>query len=74
VRHETFKDAAVGEAFQAIEGSILPSLTLLLESAAAAQPGLDAEARAQELRLLARQLEELTQLFGGFGESAPGND
>lgn len=71
MRHETFKDAAVGEAFQVIEGSVLPSLTLLLESAAAAQPGMDAEAKAQELRLLARQLEELTQLFGGLAGSAP---
>ncbi len=73
MRHETFKDVAVGEAFQVIEGSVLPSLTLLLESAAAAQPGIDAEAKAQELRLLARQLEELTQLFGGLGGSAPGD-
>ena len=74
MRHETFKDAAVGEAFQAIEGSVLPSLTLLLESAAAAQPGMDAERRAEELRLLARQLEELTQLFGGLRVSARGDD
>ena len=71
MRHETFKDAAVGEAFQVIEGSVLPSLTLLLESAAAAQPGIDSEAKAQELRLLAQQLEELTRLFGGLGGSAP---
>ncbi len=73
MRHETFRDAAVGEAFQVIEGSVLPSLTLLLESAAAAQPGVDAEAKAQELRLLASQLEELTRLFGGLGGSAPGD-
>jgi hypothetical protein len=73
VKHETFKDAAVGEAFQVIEGSLLPSLTLLLESAAGAQPGVDAEAHAQELRLLAGQLEELTRLFGGLGGSAPGD-
>ncbi len=74
MRHETFKDAAVGEAFQVIEGSVLPSLTLLLESAAAAQPGMDAEAKARELRLLAGQLEELTRLFGGLGGSARGDD
>ncbi len=73
MRHETFRDAAVGEAFQVIEGSVLPSLTLLLESAAAAQPGVDADAKAQELRLLASQLEELTRLFGGLGGSAPGD-
>jgi len=74
VRHETFRDAAVGEAFEAIEGSVLPSLTLLLESAAAARPGMDADARARELRLLARQLEELTELFGGLRDSVPGDD
>ncbi len=73
MRHETFRDAAVGEAFQVIEGSVLPSLTSLLESAAAAQPGVDADAKAQELRLLASQLEELTRLFGGLGGSAPGD-
>ena len=73
MRHETFKDAAVGEAFQVIEGTLLPSLTLLLESAAAAQPGMDADAKAQELRLLAGQLEELTRLFGDLSGSAPGD-
>ncbi len=73
MRHETFKDAAVGEAFQLIEGSVLPSLTLLLESAAAAQPGVDAEAKAQELRLLAGQLEALTRLFGDLSGSVPGD-
>jgi hypothetical protein len=73
VKHETFKDAAVGEAFQVIEGTLLPSLTLLLESAAAALPGVDAEHHAQELRLLAGQLEELTRLFGDLGGSAPGD-
>jgi hypothetical protein len=64
VRHETFKDAAVGEAFEAIEGTILPSLTLLIEQASCAVPGVDAEAHAEELRALARQLEALTELFG----------
>jgi len=63
MRHETFKHVAVGEAFEAIEGSILPSLTMLIESAAVAQPGDDAVSRADELRALARQLESLTALF-----------
>jgi hypothetical protein len=63
VKHETFKDAAVGEAFEALESSILPSLTMMIESAAAAQPGVDAKARAEELRALARQLESLTALL-----------
>lgn len=64
MKHETFKDAAVGEAFETIEGTILPSLTLLIEQASCAQPGVDADARAEELRVLARQLQELTELFG----------
>ena len=74
MRHETFKNVAVGEAFDAIEGSILPSLTMLIEAAAAAQPGADAAARADELRVLARELEELTRLFGGLGGSLPADD
>ena len=73
MRHETFKDAAVGEAFQVIEGKVLPSLTLLLESAAAATPGIDTDAKAQELRLLAQELEQLTKLFGGLGGLALGD-
>jgi hypothetical protein len=72
VRHETFKDAAVGEAFQVIEGSVLPSLTLLLESAAAANPGIDRR-QEQELRLLAQELEQATKLFGGLGGLALGD-
>lgn len=74
MRHETFKDAAIGEAFEAIEGSILPSLTLLIEAAAAAEPGLDASVRADELRVLARQLDSLTELIQSgapVGQPAP---
>lgn len=63
MRHETFKHAAVAEAFDTIEGRILPSLTLLLEQAASAQPGVDAESRAAELRALADQLNALTTLL-----------
>ena len=63
MKHETFKDAALGEAFEVIEGRILPSLSLLIEQASVAEPGVDAAARADELRNLARQLEELTSLF-----------
>lgn len=63
MKHETFKQAAIGEAFEAIEGSVLPSLTMLIESAAAAEPGVDAWERAEELRALARQLEALTELL-----------
>jgi hypothetical protein len=74
VRHETFRNVAVGEAFDAIEGSILPSLTMLIEAAATARPGADAAARAEELRVLARELEELTHLFGGLGGSVSRDD
>lgn len=68
MRHETFKDVAVGEAFEAIEATILPSLTMLIEQASCARPGVDAERHAEELRALARQLETLTELF----ETSPG--
>ncbi len=63
MKHQSFKDAAVGEAFEAIEGTILPSLTMLIEQASCAQPGVDAELHAEELRALARQLQALTELF-----------
>jgi hypothetical protein len=63
MKHETFNHAAIGDAFEAIEGSILPSLTMLIESASVAHPGIDAHGRAEELRALARQLESLTALL-----------
>lgn len=73
MRHESFKDAAVADAFDAIEGSILPSLTMLVESAAGAEPGVDADRRAGELRALAEQLEALTALLetGRAGQAVP---
>ena len=53
------------EAFERIGESILPSLSLmldtLLEAAALARPGRDGEAFAAELRTLGLQLEELTR-------------
>jgi hypothetical protein len=64
MKHATFKDAAIAEAFQTIEGVLLPSLTLLVDRAAGATPGVDAEARAEELRALTQQLDELRALFG----------
>lgn len=64
MKHQSFKDAAVGEAFETIEGMILPSLTSLIDQASGAQPGVNAELRAEELRVLARQLQALTELFG----------
>ena len=53
------------EAFERIEETILPSLSLmldtLLDAAALARPGHDGEAFAAELRTLGFQLEELTR-------------
>lgn len=53
------------EAFEPIEESILPSLSMmldtLLEAATLARPGHDGEAFAAELRTLGFQLEALTR-------------
>jgi hypothetical protein len=53
------------EAFDRIEETILPSISLmldtLLDAAALARPGLDGEAYAAELRTIALQLEALTR-------------
>ncbi|MEO7826337.1 MAG: hypothetical protein ABIR60_04280 [Allosphingosinicella sp.] len=53
------------EAFERIEESILPSLSMmldtLLEAAALARPGHDGEVFAAELRALGLQLEALTR-------------
>jgi hypothetical protein len=53
------------EAFERIEETILPSLSMmldtLLEAAALARPGHDGEVFAAELRTLGLQLEELTR-------------
>jgi hypothetical protein len=53
------------EAFERIEETILPTLSLmldtLLEAATLARPGKDGEAFAAELRTLGLQLEELTR-------------
>ena len=70
MKHQDFRAVAISEAFDAIEGSILPSLTMLVERAAGAEPGVDAATRADELRVLARQLESLTILLQA-GETPP---
>ena len=53
------------EAFDRIEETILPSISMmldtLLDAAALARPGHDREAYAAELRTIALQLEELTR-------------
>jgi hypothetical protein len=56
---------SLDRSFDQIEGAILPSIGLLLDclldAAAAARPGIDANVQAGELRLLARHIEELTR-------------
>ena len=53
------------EAFERIEESILPSLSFILDSlldaAALARPGVDAEIFAAELRTIGAELESLTR-------------
>ena len=55
------------EAFERIEETILPSLSLMLDAmldaAALARPGHDGEVFAAELRTLGFQLEALTREF-----------
>ena len=52
-------------AFDRIEETILPSLTMmldtLLDASSLAQPGVDADSYAAELRTLALQLESVTR-------------
>jgi len=62
MKHQDFRQIAVDCALEAIEGSVLPSLTRLIDSAAGAQPGIDAETQAADLRTLARQLDDLTAM------------
>jgi hypothetical protein len=53
------------EAFERIEETILPSISLmldtLLDAAQLAKPGIDADIYAAELRTIALQLEALTR-------------
>jgi len=55
----------MAEAYEAIDDAILPSLSAaldsLIETAALARPGCDAEAHAEALRSLARELETLAR-------------
>ena len=61
-------------AFEQIEGSVLPSLSMLLDtlldSAAAARPGIDARVHAAEIRTLALHLEDLTRQVEAVAPSA----
>ena len=62
---EAQQTAGLVEAFDRIEEMILPGLSMLLdtllEASTLAQPGVDAETYAAELRTLALQLESLTR-------------
>jgi hypothetical protein len=53
------------EAFERIEGTILPTISMmldtLLDAASLAQPGIDSTVYAAELRTVALQLEDLTR-------------
>ena len=55
----------LGEALERIEETILPDVAAMLESlmeaAQGSRPGLDAEAFAARIRLLAHQMESLTR-------------
>ena len=62
-------------AFGRIEGSILPSLTLmldaLLDAAAIARPGADAAHYAAEIRTLAAELESVTRQVETLSPTLP---
>jgi hypothetical protein len=59
------RQLGLDEAFERIEETILPSISMmldtLLDAARAGQPGIDAESYAAELRTIGLQLEELTR-------------
>jgi hypothetical protein len=61
----TDQQEGIDEAFDRIEETILPSISMmldtLLDAAALARPGHDGDAYAAELRTIALQLEELTR-------------
>ena len=59
------ESAAIERAFERIEERILPGVSVLLDSlleaAAGARPGFDAERHAAELRAMASEVEMLTR-------------
>ncbi|HZF44539.1 MAG TPA: hypothetical protein VEZ48_14135 [Sphingomonadaceae bacterium] len=63
------RQRCVDEAFERIEGTILPCIGLMLQdllgAAEAGQAGVDPVVYADELRRLAAQLEALTQEIEG---------
>jgi hypothetical protein len=58
-------DYRIGEALQRVEGGILPGISMMLDTlidaAALARPGVDAETYAAEIRTLTLQVEELAR-------------
>jgi hypothetical protein len=60
------RSRSLEEAFERIEETILPSLSAmldtLLEAAALARPGTDADVYAAELRTIGFELEALTRI------------
>ena len=62
------------EAFQRIEETILPSISMmldtLLDASTLAQPGIDAHVYAAELRTIALQLEALTKQVEAISPSS----
>lgn len=67
--------ASLDEALQRIEETILPSISLmldtLLDAASLAQPGIDSAVYAAELRTVALQLEELTRQVEAISPTRP---
>jgi hypothetical protein len=65
---------SVGESLETIEGAILPSLSHLLDglldSAALARPGADADLHATELRYTAIHLDTLGRLLAAVAPIA----
>ena len=72
--HIAEQQARLDEAFERIEETILPSLSMmldtLLEAAALARPGHDAEIYAAELRTIGCELEALTRAVEALHDSA----
>ena len=66
------------EALNRIEETILPSISMmldtLLDAAALAQPGFDAEAYAADLRSMAAQLETITRQMEAISPALPDQD
>ena len=67
------RQRSLEEAIERIEGTILPSLSLmldtLLDAAEVARPGVDADIYAAELRTVALQLEALTRQIESMSHS-----